>query len=465
MEFSTDTFSITYINQDLPYYITNSSISDSSGNFLCFSNGENLYGINYQIIANGENFYPNSDYKGGVPYLQGYLLLPSPGGNSKIVHIYGAPKVVFPPGGPTLSYIKLQYAVADMTLNGGLGKVTQPNILAGSDTLIPAQINAVRNGNGRDWWLLAPYYLGHRFYRYLLTPEGLHKEGAQDIPATDLGLGHTCFSPNGQWYARFNWHGIIPDSSFATIELYRFDRCSGLLSDRVFKTYDLGGLNGKPGGVAFSPSSRFMYVTRWDSLFQYDLHAADIIASEQVVAVYDGFVGDLGLPTRFFYPLLAPDNKIYICVSNYNSRYLHRIEQPDLPGLACNVRQHSIYLPVFNNFLLPNMPYYRLWSWEDSPCDTIGSVGTKEVLNAAGVFSVYPNPAQTAATITFSQPIMAPCKVELLTLTGQLLRSQEFEVGSSTLSLPILDLPNGCYFVRVSGTNLPVSIKKLSIVH
>src|SRR5690606_37804939 len=117
-------------------------------------------------------------------------------------------------------------------------------------------------------------------------------------------------SPDGQWYARFNWQGIIPDSSFATIEIYHFDRCSGLLSDRVSKTYDLSGLNGKPGGTAFSPNSRFLYVTRWDSVFQYDLHATDIIASEQVAAVYDGFIAEPGFPTRFFCPLLAPDNKI-----------------------------------------------------------------------------------------------------------------------------------------------------------
>jgi len=465
MDFSTDTFSITYVNKDLPYRFTNTSICDSNGNFLCYSNGENLYERNLNVVEGGLDFYPSANFQGGVNYIQGYLLLPLPGAQNKIIHIYGVPKVVYPPSGATLGYIKLQYAIADMALNGGLGKVTQRNILVGSDTLIPAQINAVRHGNGRDWWLLAPYYLGHRFYRYLLTPEGLHKEGVQGIPATDLGLGHTCFSPNGQWYARFNWHGIIPDSSFATIELYRFDRCSGLLSDRIFKTYDLGGLNGRPGGVAFSPSSRFMYVTRWDSLFQYDLQAPDIIASEQVVAVYDGFAGDLGLPTRFFYPLLAPDNKIYICVSNYNSRYLHRIEQPDLPGLACNVQQHSIYLPVFNNFLLPNVPFYRLWEWEDSPCDTIGSVGVKELAEGVGGVTIYPNPAQTEAIITFSQPVLAESTIRVINGLGQVLAVHSIPVGSTNIVLPVANYPNGYYFIQISDGINPTVLKKVGIIH
>ncbi|MEI6408716.1 MAG: T9SS type A sorting domain-containing protein [Bacteroidota bacterium] len=352
-----------------------------------------------------------------------------------------------------------------MALNGGLGKVTDRDIVFSTDTLIPAQINAVRHGNGRDWWLLAPYYLGNRFYRFLLDPTGLHRVGKQDIPTTDLGLGHTCFSPNGQWYARFNWPGVVPDSSFSVIELYRFDRCSGLLSERVSKTYDLSGLNGKPGGVAFSPSSRFLYVTRWDSVFQYDLHATDIIASEKTVAVYDGFLGDLGLPTRFFYPLLAPDNKIYICVSNYNSPYLHVIENPDAPGLACNVQQHNVRLPVFNNFLLPNMPYYRLWDWKDAPCDTLGSVGVKGPLGEMKGFSVYPNPVDDLVNIVFEQDVEANCLIELLSMTGQVLQNQEVGAGNSSLVLPVQQLPNGCYLIRVSSAGQPATFRKISIVH
>ena len=238
-----------------------------------------------------------------------------------------------------------------------------------------------------------------------------------------------------------------------------------MLSNRLYKTYDLSGLHGKPGGVAFSPSSRFLYVTRWDSIFQYDLQAPDMIASEQVVAVYDGFAGDLGLPTRFFYPLLAPDNKIYICVSNYNSRYLHRIEKPDLPGLACNVQQHSIYLPVFNNFLLPNMPYYRLGAWEDSPCDTIGSVGVKELAEGNGGIDVYPNPAQTEVVVTLSQPVSSECQIMVYNMMGQVISTAFIPTGSTNIVLPVAKYPNGNYIISVSETGRQPWKQKLSILH
>lgn len=458
--------SISFLNRDLPCRITNTSFSDSSGTLFCYSNGENLYSRDYEIMEGGENFYPNAVYEDGVPSVQSYLLLSNPDKSKEIIYIYGLLKVheAPVPGGYTLSYIKLNYAVVDMGLNGGLGKVVNRDNTFCTDTLIPAQMNAIRHGNGRDWWLLAPYYLGNRFYRFLLDTDGLHQVGKQDIQTTDLGLGHTSFSPDGQWYARFNWPGVVPDSSFSVIELYRFNRCSGLLSDRVSKTYDLSGLNGKPGGVAFSPNSRFLYVTRWDSIFQYDLHAPDIIASEKTVAVYDGFLGDLGLPTRFFYPLLAPDNKIYICVSNYNSPYLHTIESPDEPGLACNVQQHSVRLPVFNNFLLPNMPFYRLWDWEGSPCDTLGSVAVKEIQGRTTGFSVYPNPTSDVVHIELEQAAIADCRIELLSMTGELMGTQTIPEGTLTTTLPLENYPNGYYFLRVIDARQRISGQKITII-
>jgi hypothetical protein len=467
VDFINNNVNITYINKDLPYDFTNTTFSDSIGNLSCYSDGENLYSQNYETMEGGENFYPNAVYEGGVPYLQGYLLLPSPVGSRKVIHIYGNPKVVFPPSWPwgILGYTKLRFAVADMNQNGGLGKIIERDMVVSTDTLMPTQFNAIRHGNGRDWWLLVPYYLGNRFYRFLLDPEGLYQVGIQNIKTTDLGLGHMCFSPDGKWYARFNWHGIIPDSSFASIELYRFDRCSGLLSDRVSKTYDLSGLNGKPGGVAFSPNSRFLYVTRWDSVFQYDLHASDIILSEKVVAVYDGFFGDLGLPTRFFYPLLAPDNKIYICVSNYNSPYLHTIESPDEPGLACNVQQHSVRLPVFNNYLLPNMPFSRLWDWEGSPCDTLGSVGVVETKHESAGFAIHPNPAYSEVQVEFKQPAKAGCQITVFNLTGQIVTIQPVSEGSTNAFLPVATYSKGYYLLSVAENGRQVYQQKLAIIH
>ena len=49
--FSGNTPSVSFIDQGLPYRFTNCSISDSSGLFLCYSNGKHLYAKDFTIIA------------------------------------------------------------------------------------------------------------------------------------------------------------------------------------------------------------------------------------------------------------------------------------------------------------------------------------------------------------------------------------------------------------------------------
>ena len=469
-DFSFDPPQATYISKILPFNRTNSVLSDPDGNLLCISNGENLYNADYDIMDNGADFYPNSDYFYGFPFIQGFLLLPLPGSPEKAVHLYGRIKTVFPPppNTATLGYIETRYSIADMSLNNGLGKVVQRDLLACTDTLFPSQITATRHGNGRDWWVLIPHYIDSLYYRFVLSPSGLDLHGKQQMGMPQIGLGQACFSPNGEWYARFNVHGLT-DSSYSTMDLHRFDRCTGMLGPRISRTYNPDNPeSGKPGGVAFSPNSRFLYVSRWDTIFQYDLHETDVVASETVVAVYDGFAGDLGLPTRFYSMLLGPDNRIYCCVSNYSSRYLHVIESPDLKGGACDVRQHAVELPTFNIFLVPNIPHYRLYDWDGSPCDTLGITGPPlsarpEVRRLQA--RVYPNPASGAARIELSEPAAGQCRLRLYNLTGQLVRSEVLAAGTVGFDLPVGDLHNGHYFLHLTDEHGKVWWEKLVVLH
>jgi|GEM_PF-3446810 len=216
-------------------------------------------------------------------------------------------------------------------------------------------LSAARHGNGRDWWILANKFKSNTVRRYLLSDRGIENMGEQSIG--DLipnGVGYSAFSSSGEWYASYNVYGYTSDPH-AVIQYYRFNR-TGLLIEphsRYFPTPDTEGY----GGVAFSPSSRFMYVSRLRTIYQYDLEAPDITASEQVVAVTDSFKTATGKLTRFYGLQLAPDGRIYGNVYCSNTQYLHVIDQPDLPGPACNVLQHAIFLPAQNFGTLPNLPY------------------------------------------------------------------------------------------------------------
>ena len=130
---------------------------------------------------------------------------------------------------------------------------------------------------------------------------------------------------------------------------------------------------GAPGGVAFSPNSELLYISAWDSIYQYNLGDTDILASRQMVAATDEFIVQEPVPafTKFFMMQLAPNDKIYISVPNVSSRYLHVIDAPNELGTACNVLQHHVLLPTFNNFSLPNLPHFSLKAEIGSPCDTL----------------------------------------------------------------------------------------------
>src|SRR5690606_29983607 len=102
------------------------------------------------------------------------------------------------------------------------------------------------------------------------------------------------------------------------------------------------------GGVAFSPNSRYLYVSSVEDVYQYDTEAVDIEASMLHIAHWDGFYSP-GPPfaTLFDIAQLAPDGKIYIGTGNGTDR-LHVINDPDLPGLTCDIQQHAITLPTYN---------------------------------------------------------------------------------------------------------------------
>lgn len=89
------------------------------------------------------------------------------------------------------------------------------------------------------------------------------------------------------------------------ISIYDFDRCNGLLYDLAQINYNDTAFS---GGVAISPNSRFLYVSSYRYVYQYDLWEEDIEASKEVVAVYDGFHSPgPPLSTTFFLCQLAPD--------------------------------------------------------------------------------------------------------------------------------------------------------------
>jgi hypothetical protein len=238
-----------------------------------------------------------------------------------------------------------------------------------ADVLDMGKLTATKHGNGSDWWVVARKYGSNEYYRILLNGKGITNMGLQSVgpPLTSNAIGQAVFSSDGSKYASVHATGSAGDPIYVSI--YNFDRCSGELSNPVQFSYRDTAWS---VGIAISPNNRFLYVSSFRYVYQYDLHAANIEASRITVAEWDGFSDPLhpALATTFYLAQLGPDGKIYIN-SNNGTRYLHVINQPDSLGLACDVCQHCVEMPSINNFSLPNFPNYRLHHLEGSPCDTL----------------------------------------------------------------------------------------------
>lgn len=301
MQFSNDSILFTKLPPIIAFDFesgASTSASDQFGKLLLSSDGARIYDSSYQVIQNGSQMNGSS-----IVSWQTALLIPWPGHPDSILYIFG--------DYATFSYDtfydagsrKVYMSVIDMhSVNGGPSVVEKNTVLL-QDTLLLGNIKAIRHANGRDFWFVFKQAIRNTFYFYLLDSTGLYYHHKQTLNDSHFyGQTQTAFSPDGNWYARYETNGTgLPYTQF---DLHPFDRCSGQLGSLHRTHYEA---QVQPGGVSFSQNSRFCYVSVWDTLYQYDLIATDPLSTGQVVAVYDGFLADIDpdtgvywAPTRFF---------------------------------------------------------------------------------------------------------------------------------------------------------------------
>lgn len=480
MDFCGDSLEIYPIDRTMNFDRANTAMSDEDGRLLFYTNGIYVANVQNDLMLNGENLstygsMDNSAGAGGLTTVQGVLALPWPDMPEKYALFYGTSLYFTNPGSPRLEKgaKPFNYAIVDMQFENGLGAVYEKNLALNSvDTCETGKITAVRHANGRDWWVVVPLFNGKKILRYLFTPEGVVDYGVFELEEPLVsGGGYALFSPDGNYYAHLSFHRS--DENYVTF--FHFDRCTGDFEEveRYFSSESL-----PMGSLAISPNSRYLYFTTLYDIRQFDLWAADISASMQIVAEYDGHretmpISGIDIPTVFYVAQLAPDGKIYIVSSN-TVRAVHVIESPDLPGEACDVRQHSLMLPRLNK-TLPNHPNYNLPPLAGSPCDTLQPVSAAaEPLPGSGwQLQVQPNPASGHCTVSLlpaskgSLPALSPLRLRLHSSAGQLVLEQALPNWPSTgqpYRLELRGLPPGLYFLSVQEAGKPPKTQKLVII-
>jgi len=343
------------------YIDINAGICSPTGDLLFYFDGKNIEDASFQRMQNGSQVNITNDI-GGFPVPQGGIVLPDPGNPDRYFlfhNNYGA----YPFG---YGVYEVRYSIVDMTLNGGLGAVTEKRKLLINDGLglDYGKLTAVRHANGRDWWLLTQRRDQGVFYRVLLDPQGIHLLENQVIPGDFReGLGQAVFSPDGRWHVRFT---SVSNLVGQFLDIFQFDRCEGLLTLHSRLHYDE---DARSTGAAISYDSRYLYVSSYNNLYQFDLQAQDILASKKNISTSVDF-DPLTSPV-FHLAQLAPDGRIFIVNGVIGARRLHVVHRPDRADTLARV-QTQMPMPTYIGQALPNFPNFRLGPIDGSACDTLG---------------------------------------------------------------------------------------------
>ncbi|MGC9332233.1 MAG: T9SS type A sorting domain-containing protein [Bacteroidales bacterium] len=394
------------------------SISDTAGNLLFYAGpnggtepGENnmtVYNANHEVMQNGY------DIDCGWDGRQNSIIVPLPESDS----IYYLLTIGHYCNQYT-NQLGLKLNIVDMSLDGGLGAVTDKNIeiypSSYNDTLSEI-LTAVHHGNCRDVWVMIHRFNADKFLAYKINENGLDDEPV----VNNIGYtGENCmgwgakFSPNGKYFVvnkSYNIHqnGILKND---TLELYKFDNETGVLSDRIALPMD-SALFGKE----FSPDCHYLYTFEahyyFLGLYQYDISKWQkpyILNSKTLVASLFTIAPDLQL---------TPLNNIII---SGDCDTISVIEQPNNQGTSCSVNTNVITLFNESKTKMPNFicSYFN----DDTSAYNCDTSTYKKSFSSVNL-SIYPNPVQNKAIINTNGKAIT--QFSLFDITGKKIDNNQY---------------------------------------
>jgi Secretion system C-terminal sorting domain len=457
LNFNNGKVKIDTMKRNYDFQETVQSTCDSSGKFLFSSNGCKIFNKNFDVMDNGDDLnqvsqssFANSCVVTGSKsevIKNGVLSLPIPNSKDSLFAFFRTELNEVITLQQNVLPLNLYYSTINMKANNGLGKVAVKNQVIVRDTLDGGDINAVKHGNGKDWWVITRKFISEKFFTFRVSANGIDSSFTQMVgqPTARRGQvgGQASFSPNGLKYAYFTLRDQLM--------LYGFDRASGKLSNfRRFRVpSELSDSALAFCGLSFSPNSKYLYIFAATQIFQVDVEASDIQGSIISVASYDAVAAPFAYPTAGW---LAPDCKIYF-VSGNGLKYFGYIRYPDRKGVACQVLQGAIKTPYTSAIVggLPNNPNYRLGVIPTHPCDSTIDfrVPTKETFTKIDV-NVFPNPSTGNVTLDWDDGINTEGgSVRVFNMLGQMVFQQQIPTIETRAQLD-LNVPSGVYHIRMN---------------
>ncbi|MBK9422819.1 MAG: T9SS type A sorting domain-containing protein [Bacteroidetes bacterium] len=445
------------------------SISDNNGDLLFYGNTRAGIGNPSGLLWNKVNqLMTNGDSIAGSGWYHELVIAPKPADDS-LYYVFSI--------GVTYS-IGLLYSIIDMKGDNGLGAVIQKNIpLLGNIRMVDC-LTAIKHGNGRDWWVIgreSTFHLGtsnNTWYVYLISPSGISNFAIQNIGSLNgTNSGRLSFSSASNKLCFVSLPGLL--------ELYDFDRCSGIISNPLnIEPVPPGAPYPYYWSSEFSQSGRYLYVTSSTVngiLWQYDTWASNIAASKTLIWQMTFPPATIGSVKR------GPDNKIYLSCAwndstnsnNYpypptayytENMNLSVINSPDSAGAACDFQPWSFYLGGKRTYWgLPNNPDYDLPALAGSPCDTLVGINDAPQIQQAAL-NVFYHTAWEKAFINASNLKGKTGKLLVYDMQGKVVHSESLRIlnGYYTRDLSMAGYANGMYLVTIQ-TEKEQLTKKLMI--
>jgi hypothetical protein len=448
----------------VPYYsmefhngAASSSFSSPDGQLLFTSNNQQFRDRYNQSILNWDSINPMVN---GIN--NGFFFL-SPS-DSNLVHYF---RGNYPWSSPDWFKIKNEHPISSYLSHVN---INVSNFVSNS---LPSYVNygvqshmfdAVRHGNGRDWWIVAKMMQvsgggSDSFVVFSLYEDSMYISSYQEVgPRIKAG-----------WEMDISNAGdklCFMEVDTLKIQEYDFDRCSGIISNpvEIYNDHTYHTNVNAPLGLSYSRSSNFMYINVSklygngcsDTIFQINPRTTIDSLKRQIIW-YDtaNIIGDSAVIVSFE---LGNDGNIYFSYSKgFGSgtgnqsilSYIGVIKNADLPYPYCTVEPMGVYLgsqcQANINNVLPSVPNYNLGPMIGSPCDTLLLTSTGQWLSQVAQVKVYPNPANDKINIFW--PVKGGYSWALKSLAGSVLSFGTQQAGNATISTATL--PEGMYFLEV----------------
>ncbi|MCA0349636.1 MAG: T9SS type B sorting domain-containing protein [Bacteroidetes bacterium] len=298
------------------------TMSNSMGELLFYTDGISVWNKNHEVMSNGQNLLGSSSST------QSSIIVPKPNSNS-IYYIF----TTADSGGNN----GLRYNEVDMSLNNGLGDVTN---LKNELLITPVceKISVVKNGTNNGYWVLTHKFGSNHFVAYSVDSNGVNINPV--ISSIGISIIYNIYKTQGQLKFSPNGAKVVCVNAYTNTQLFDFNNITGTLSN----TITINTVNDYYCyGAEFSPCSTKLYITAGKTstpnrILQYDLLSNNIPFSETNIAELDDvLLGSLQL---------ASDNKIYCAVINFITEIdaLSVINSPENLGLNCDFQYNQVTL-------------------------------------------------------------------------------------------------------------------------